>query len=264
MYEFIEHHTSIPAVLKEDACLMYNRWFVQQSDLKYRSMIISAPECSMINLHFLHKLLQDFVSTDHHPKWTESLNSFVHFVRTQCPPSQIGYINEIFPEEKDVRDGIIFRSERAKVFPIDILAISQILQALTRSALKANSRMRRSAHETLALAYLCVSYSWSRVPIREQQVREVRCEHSTNQSPSCVFNTLFGDIPIQLPEMLHEYLRSLYDPQTKRVFITSLRNLQKHFKTTIEPLNLEDSLGEITLRTLLSQPHEALGHRYRP
>lgn len=265
VYEFIEHHTSIPAILKEDAHVTYDQWVVQQSDLKYRSTIISNPECSISTLHFLQKLSQDLVSKDHHPKWTESLDSFVQFLRMQCPSSQIGHINELFPETKGVRDGVIFRLERAKAFPIDILAISKILKALTLNALKSSSRMRRSAHETLALAYLCVSYSWSRVPIREQQVLQVRyAENNTIPPSSCMFNTLFGDIPIQLPGMLHECLRSLYDPQTKRFFVTTLRNLQKHFKATIEPLNLEDSLGEITIRTLLSQSHEALGHRYRP
>ena len=267
------YNKNLPSLFHENALKYYDKWFPSANDLKIRRNIIEYPNPKDKIIDYFAKLSAKSLSKDKQNKWWESLNSFVHFLRKSLNFDDRGYLNSIFPEKMEVRHKRVIRIIPKTLYPIDIFAVSEIIQALIDKVLNGRSNSRRSAAEALGFTWLCLAFSWLYVPTYEENLHQISTEDLFRSELEIGINkeyvnilTLFGDVKIPVSKELYEYLLALaiaHEPANKLVFKQSMFSLRRSFDSVLQSIPSISKLGKITFLTLTHPPHEVIGRRYQ-
>lgn len=101
------------------------------------------------------------------------LNSFLHFLRKRSPKIR-EFINQIFPEKRDIFAGKIIRKIAPEVYPIAIDLVRDILIELVRMFKEENPRAKLITLESLALIWICLTASKLRSSIQVTDLYELK------------------------------------------------------------------------------------------
>lgn len=128
---------------------------------------------------------------EHRDVWIESLRSFLQVLRDDTDLAQKGSLEVLFPSKvsckgiklrqgyrlrrqgrgfREVETRHILRSIEETVYPIDILAASEILMNLFHAVLHGRPNSQRSAATALGFAWLCHAVGCYRLVTREELV----------------------------------------------------------------------------------------------
>lgn len=288
----------IPEYYNQKAWPLYQQWQNDEKkeifDRKCKKIPIPSKRISL--LKYLQKLaLIVSERNEHRDVWVESLRSFIQFLRDDMHLEQKGPLEILFPSKesckgmelrknyflKKIRNKIkqvegrsILRRIENTVYPIDILAASEILINLAYAVLNGRPNSQRSAAEALGFAWLCHAVGCYRLVTREEIVFSTKIDAfkvpDLNKSkefwkPTHLIgvNSLFGVIDVPISKTLYEFLLALpRDLGNTNIFSMHWESLLRTFHNKgVKPSERARNLGQITFLTFMSQPHEAIGHR---
>ncbi len=284
---------TIPEYYLQPALPLYMQWRDQERDVIYRGSIIPTP--GEINLNeYLYKL-SSWIEEKNEKRvvWIKSLKSFTQFIREDIPFELQGSLECIFPYKMEIRRGhsierigneiqeiersYILRIIEDPVYPIDILAASDILKNLANEVLEGRPNSQHVAAETLGFALLCHAVGSARIMTREKIVYRTPLIALKSADPAMQekpyqpkyyinIQTFFGFKDIPISKTLHDFLIALpRDPGSILIFTkpisTMLRTL---YDKGVAKSERARSLGKITFLTFMSQSTHWYGHRPSP
>lgn len=249
----------------------YAKWLNTHKDFQHRGNTIPSPKKRIRIPNYLSNLSKEALSHDKASKWWESLTSFISFLRWESKIEDQGYIDAVFPEEMDIFDEKIIRMVLPQEDSIDVVATSEILQALATKVLQGRKNSRRASAEVLGLAWACIALSYSRLPSREKSILDISLPNlcppaERNPLPTMNILTFLGTVSIPISQTLYDYLSALsitYNPENSKIFKLPARSLRRTLDSAIRTLPNVTKLGKITFLTFMTPPHEAIGHRYQ-
>ena len=287
-------NNSLPEYYRQPAKHLYDQWIDQENDVTLRGCQYIPPPKTLSLIDYLH-LLASLIIDTHEIRhvWLDSVSSFIAFLRQKIPPDQQGELEIIFPREREIRRDrsfakinnelkevprtYIVRKIENTVYPIDILATSDIIRHLLKHVLEGKPNAQYSAIEALAFAWLCHAISSARIMTRLDLVFSTSLTSLKASDPATPkkpfqpeyfigIRTLFGIVDIPISKTLHNLLIALPRPSSSdHIFTTPFRTLRRALQTKgVAVSNRARNLGKITFLTFLSQPHEAIGHRPAP
>jgi hypothetical protein len=290
----------MPEYYKQPAYPIYLQWLQEEKDLFYRKceiIPIPAEETSLAD--YLQKLALTVSEDDEHRAvWIESLRCFLQFLREDTNPDQRGFLERLFPSKesckgmeirkndlrileddkiKDIKRQCILRRIEDTVYPIDILATSEILIHLANAVFDGRPNSQRSAAEALGFAWLCHAVGCHRLVTREELVFSTKIDnfksldmnkHTSSKELAHFIGivSLFGIADVPISKTIYKFLFALpRDLTEKNIFTMDLDTLSRTLRNKgVKPAERARDLGQITFLTFMSQPHEAIGHRPSP
>ena len=155
---------STPEVYQELASGHYDRWIGEEKDITlFPQYIIKPPEEGESLCHYLLALHRE--AQKRRPKallW-QSLRSFAESLRHNIPLNEQGFLDCLFPREMGFCENQIIRKVPITLFPIDVLAVSQILENLVNTILFGRPNAQRAAAEALGFIWICLTGSRSNI-----------------------------------------------------------------------------------------------------
>ena len=267
----------IPEIFSQPALQFYREWLDKNLDIQdYKQYIIDPPlknHTLLQYLHHLHKLIS--IKRKLTARWKTSLRSFANFIRKEYLPEETGFLDIIFPKKMDFFRGKVIRKIPLEVYPIDILDTCSILKQLAYYILNGRPNFQQSAAEALALAWICLTSAKARTLTEEKLLHTITSNHlkikktPTKHNPNSDTHylhlpTLFWEEKIIISKTLYDYLLALCQTNQGLLFKRSLKKLRDSFNNIIVKSKLSANPAEISFLTFLSEPHDAIGHRYKP
>jgi hypothetical protein len=277
---------TIPEYFQQPAYPAYMQWKDEQKEVLYRGYTIPTPYEDQSLADYLNQLaLMASEQNEHRAVWIKSLRCFIEFLRQDTDFDQQGAIESIFPYKMEFRPGYslervgekvekierryILRRVDDAVYPIDILAASDIIKNLARTFLEGRSNSQHSAAESLGFAWLCHAVGACRLMTREERVfatpvTQLKIQETNPlKKYSIGIDSFFGAIDIPISKTLYHFLLALpRDSATDRIFSLPWRSLLRTFQEKgVKASKQACNLGNITFLTFMSQPHEVIGHR---
>lgn len=289
----------IPDYYKQLAEPVYLQWRQEEKDVFYRNCeMIPSPEGKISLAVYLQQLaLIVSEENEHRDVWIESLRCFLQFLRDDMHLDQKGFLESLFPSQEsckgmELRKGFLSihkkgKTEKAErrfilrrieeaVYPIDILAASEILKNLSIEVLNGRSNAQQSAAEALGFAWLCHAVGCYHLVTREDLVfsTELGNFRPPDLSQSKQFHpthfigisSLYGDIDVPVSKTIYDYLQELpRGSGSDRIFNMDWTTVLRTFRNKgVKPAKRAQNLGHITFLTFMSQPDEAIGQRHLP
>ncbi len=281
----------VPEYYREHALPIYLQWRDEEKEVFHRGCIIPSPSGNINLANYLQQLaLMASEENEHRAVWIKSLRCFLKFLREDTDLGQQGALEVIFPYKMEFRKGYsiqgkgekieeverryILRRVDAAASPIDILAASEITQNLAKIFLEGRPNSQHSAAEALGFAWLCHAVGSSRLITREKIIFSTPLaalkppNTKISEDPSQLqyhigIRSLFGIIEVPISKILYEFLIALpRDSKSDLIFTLPWRTLLRTFhEKGVKFSKRASNLGEISFLTLMSQPHEAIGHR---
>lgn len=281
----------------QDALPLYLQWRQEDKEVFNRNCeMIPFPDDGVPLIDYLQQLALSITEeNEHRDVWVESLRSFLQFLRDDTALDQKGPLEGLFPSHESCkgmelrRDFLLRRREESiekvechsilrnienTVYPIDILAASEILMNLSQSVLEDRPNSQRSAAEALGFAWLCHAVGCYRLVTRQNLVFSTELSRfrpfdlskpKERYKPTHFIGiiSLFGVIDIPVSKALYEFLLVLpRDPNSNRVFNMDWETVLRTFRNKgVKQSKRAENLGQITFQTFMSQPHHAIGHR---
>lgn len=275
---------------------LYQQWHMESKEVFHRKSVQIPEPRKRISLHNYLQSLTLIISekNEHRDVWIESLRSFLQFLRDDTNRDQKGSLEVLFPSKEsckgmELRQGYrlrrqgrgfrevearhILRSIEETVYPIDILAASEILTNLSHTVFHGRPNSQYSAAAALGFAWLCHAVGSYRLVTREDLLFATKID-SFRLPVSCSnpwiepsyfigIESLFGVINTPVSKTLYEFLLALpRDPNQNDIFNMDLDTISRTFRE--KGVNLSKRarhLGKITFLTFMSPPHEVIGHR---
>gem|GEM_PF-3029196 len=248
-----------------------------KSSNDYRVYGIIPPNPHEILIKYIERLRYEEFEHKHTKKlWTESLGSFLEYVKAYTQPECHGYIDVIFPQDRTPFEGKVIRKITKDKFPTNIIVVMSILKNLAEMMLWGDLRGQHCAAETLAFAWICLTSARLQLPTRINLLEEFNAStlsieerpeglHFTKRYTMKV-PTLFGAVQTEISKSLYLYLQTLgrinRDFGVEGLFFKHTeRGLRGVFSKAVKKLNLARSHGPVTFTTLTSWPTTDLHHR---
>jgi len=286
--------SSIPEYYQQPAGPVYLQWRNEQKEIFHRKTCF-IPVPGDVELGEYLRQLSNLIVDDNEKRcnWIKSLRSFLQFIRDDTDIEQQGALEVIFPYKMEIRPGYTFKHTKDgvqkvdrrsilrrvddAVFPIDILAATEIIKNLIETTLEGRSNSQQSAAEALGFALLCHAVSSYRIITREEIVFDTPITALKSPDPTkpedffkpeyfIRIKSLYGIIDVPISKTLHDLLIALpRDPTNSNIFSMDWETVLRTFRNKGVKLSKRaKNLGKITFLTFLSQPHEAIGHRHSP
>jgi hypothetical protein len=286
-----------PDYYRQLALPVYQQWRQEEKEVFHRKCIqIPEPASGESLAEYLQQLaFAASEGNEHRDVWVESLCCFLQFLREDMALDQKGFLEILFPSHesckglefrkgysielkdkkpKKVERRYILRRIEKTVYPIDILAASDILMNLILTVLEGRPNAQRSAAEALGFAWLCHAVGCYRLVTREDLIFNTEITSlkppDENQPKEWFHPThfigitsLYGTINVPISKILYEFLLALpRDQKSNRIFNMDLDTVRRTFRNKgVKQSAKAQHLGQITFLTFMSQPHEAIGHR---
>ncbi len=289
----------IPGYYNQPARPVYLQWQQEEKEVFYRKCHqIPHPTDNISLADYLRQLaLMVSEENEHRDVWIESLRCFLQFLREDTEPDQRGFLERLFPSQqsckgmelrkgsipilegleiKEVERQYILRRIESTVYPIDILAASEILKNLSMAVLQGRPNSQRSAAIALGFAWLCHAVGCYRIVTREDLVFSTELSNfrpPLNEPKQWLQPTHFigiasldGIIDIPFSKTIYEFLLALpREAGSNLIFNMDLETVSRTFRNKgVKPSARARNLGPITFLTFMSQPHHAIGHRSSP
>ncbi|MFI5342773.1 MAG: hypothetical protein ACHQUC_00975 [Chlamydiales bacterium] len=287
----------IPEYYSQSAGPLYQQWRKELKEVFHRKCEQIPPPADGVTLAAYLQLLALTVmdENEHRDVWVESLRCFLQFLREDTELEQKGLLEMLFPSKEsckgmEFRKNHLLRHDGEKiekvecrsisrkiedtVYPIDILAASEILMHLSTVVLEGRPNAQRSAAEALGFAWLCHAVGCYRLMTRENLVFSTELDSFRPldlSKPKEFFKptyfigitSLFGVIDVPVSKTLYEFLLALpRDPGSSHIFSMDWETVLRAFRNKgVKQSVRAQHLGQITFLTFMSQPHEAIGHR---
>ncbi len=199
----------------------------------------------------------------------KALRSFLHFLRQGYPQKEIGFIEHIFPQKIELRNGAIIRKVPNEVYAISQEMAAEIVIILSKICLDGRANAQHTAAECLGLCWLCLTASRLRLPVFVESLANIKLKAlRKGRYPTIEIPTLFGNRKIRISKLIANFLDALskIPPNTPRETILQkpFRSLRRAFDEALQETTFNDQLGNITFVTLLSPPHPLGQRRYQP
>ena len=157
------------------------------------------------------------------------------------------------------------------VYPIDIFATAEILQNLAHLVFEGPSNAQESAAQALGLAWVCLASGIARFMTRLEILHQLppnglkELQQSDPFKPNywLTIRTLFGKQDAPISKTLFDYLQALPHTHPHYLFGMPLGSLRRTLDRAINTSQRAQTLGKITFLTFMSEPHEAIGHRFK-
>ncbi len=284
--------TTTPEYFQQPALPVYLQWEDEEKEIIYRGTIIPKPSESQTLADYLQELsLMIVEGNEHRSVWRKSLRCFLEFLRQDTDLAQQGGIEVLFPYRMELRKGMslqrigekiqkvechhILRRVEDAVYPIDILAASDIIKNLAETFLKGRPNSQHSAGEALAFTWVCHAVGAYRLMTREEivfstSITELKAPDPSSEKKIFIepeyyigIQSLFGLIDVPISHTLHDFLKALpRDSGNTRIFSMPWRTLLRTFhEKGVQLSKKAQGLGRISFLTFMSPPHEAIGHR---
>lgn len=286
-----------PEYYSQLAWPLYQQWQREDKEVLHRKCEkIPLPSANISLLEYLQQLaLTISEENEHRDVWIESLRSFLQFLRDDTELEEKGPLEILFPSQesckgmeirknyllkgkgkdiKKVEGRVILRRIENTVYPIDILAASEILMCLANNVLEGRSDSQHSAAQALGFAWLCHAVACSRLVTRETLVFSTKlCNFRTPELSNpkergkptyfIAVSSLFGIIDVPVSKTIYEYLLALpRDSQSTLIFNMDWETVLRTFRNKgVRQSKRAQQLGPITFLTFMHQPHHAIGHR---
>ena len=188
------------------------------------------------------------------------LNSFLHFLRKRSPQVR-RFINQMFPEKRDVFAGKIIRKIAQEVYPISIDLVRDILIELVRMFKEGNPRAKLITLESLALIWICLAASKLRSSIQVSDLYKLKASsiRIKNTCNTLLIPTVGGDRVVEISGQLAHLLSIIFSipsgQQRTTIFQSSRKSLSRTLDRALTNLSLQEHLGNITYVTFMSSPH---------
>jgi hypothetical protein len=204
--------------------------------------------------------------------WWHSLRSFTDFLRKKAKLVELwGDLDIIFPEEMTIYSETIIRKVPPTIYPIDILAVAEILQNLAKHVFEGPSHAQESAAQALGLAWVCLTSGLARFMTRLEilhQLLPATLKSLPQDDPFkpnywLTIPSLFGKQDTPISKTLYDYLQALPRTHSHYLFGMPLGSLRRALDRAIHSSQRAQTLGKITFLTFMSEPHEAIGHRFQ-
>ena len=276
---------------------LYQQWRMESKELFHRKCVQIPEPRKRISLQKYLQSLALIISkkNEHRDVWIESLRSFLQFLRADTHLDQKGSLEVLFPSKesckgmelrqghrlrrqgrgfREVETQHILRSIEETVYPIDILAASEILMNLSHALFHGRPNSQYSAAAALGFAWLCHAVGCYRLVTREDLLFATKIDSfrlpvsCSNQwiEPSHFIGieSLFGVINVPISKKLYEFLLSLpRGPDQNNIFNMDLDTVSRTFREKgVDQSKRARHLGKITFLTFMSPPHEIIGHRF--
>lgn len=265
----------LPSFYSQTAKPLFDKWLELFLDIQnFHKYHIPDPlknETLYLYLERIHSIV--ISRKERRTIWWDSLRSFTHFLRDQAKQDieNLGELDVIFPEDMTIYSDTIIRKVPVTLYPIDIWAVAEILQNLCRFALEGRSNAQESAVQALGLAWVCLTSSHARCMTRLEILHELPVDNLKEvpqndllQPNHCLtIPTFFGNSNAPISETVHNYLFALHRTNPYYIFSQSLRTLRRTLDRAIAASPQAQGLGKITFLTLMHQPHEVKGHRFK-
>jgi hypothetical protein len=198
-----------------------------------------------------------------------ALRSFLHFLRQEYPQKEIGFIEHIFPQKIELRNGSIIRKVQKEVYAISQGMATEILIELAKGCLIGRPNAQHTVAECLGLCWLCLTASRLRLPVFVESLADIKLTAlRKGRYPTIEIPTLFGNRKIRISKRMANFLDALskIPPNQPRETILQkpFRSLRRAFDEALQKTSFNDQLGNITFVTLLSPPHPLGQRRYQP
>lgn len=274
----------------EPASPIYADWENSEKEIFGRGCIIPPPGNRILIEYLLH--LHSLITTmnERRAVWHKSLRSFLEYLRSDMAPDQLYPLEELLPERFEVRPGYIYRRTEGEVkkidyqtivrlvqdtaFPINFLAVSQILEHLADTILHGRPNSQHTATEAFGFSWLCLAVGARPLPALEQSLfstplSALRSTNPISDSRSeyqIQVNTLFGPAEIPVSRWLYDFLKTLPRPtDSDRIFTKSIRTLRRTLaEKGIKASKRAQGLGSISFLTFMNPSHGAFAQRYSP
>lgn len=274
-YAFAPRDRSLPSIASgnELARPYYDKWLTLERDVQsIHTYIIPQPTPTDTLQSYLEERSNEIHQNEGCKtiRW-RSLRSFATYLRDTFP-EETGFIEVLFPKKMKIFDGKVIRKVNNTIYPVDIIVAAKILQRLFHMVLEGKPDSQLGAAETLGLAWICLTSAIKRIPTELQLLHKVPISNITISKMSKDNNvlfaipTLYGPIQTTISKELANYFIALSKiaPTSNEMIIHSpLRCLHRTFQRAVDQVPEANGLGKITFLTLMSHPHEALGHRYQ-
>ncbi len=142
--------------------------------------------------------------------------------------------------------------------------VAQILQGLAREFLEGRANSQLVAAEALGLAWICLTSARRRLPTQFNLVSQIPINCLTHRQSSVAIPTFYGRSTMPISSTLNQYLNALKNIGSSNrdgFFQSKPRSLSRVLDKVVEALPSAANAGKITLLTLLSFPHPAIGQR---
>jgi len=275
----------IPKCFYEPASKFYDEWMDQDLDIQdYEKYIIQPPLNTHTLLEYLHHLdklvSEKKVKTE---RWKLSLKSFASYIRRNYLKDEPGFLNIIFPPKLELSYGRVTRNLPPEEYPIDILDTLRILKSLVQIVLRGRPNKQHTTAEVIALFWCCLLSARERtlteisllltltsdnlkkeITPNEKIFYKSASYYSDSETYYLHLPTLFWEEKIRISKTLFHYLSALSKINGGKIFSHSIKPLRVRFKGEISKIQLSANPEEIFFRTFLTEPHENIGHRFRP
>ena len=252
----------------------YERWagHIRENGVyaDFSELSISKPQDTETLLAYFLRLKEDIENQVPEKKAPRlARNSFIFFVRCieENDIDEVAFIEQIFPEDRDTRDGKIIQRIRPQTRAISEEMAGDIIKSFAYQLIHGNPIAQHYIAEALALCWLCLIASRLRMPTSLERVHAteitavlLRPEHSELLVP-----TTFGDRKVRMSHHIAKFFHtiSLLPSQYPRKTILqgSLHDLRRPFAKVLKGANINKSLKDISFLTFLTPPHR-FGERY--
>lgn len=265
----------LPSFYSQVAKPLFDKWLELFLDIQnFHAYHIPHPLKNETLYQYLERIHSIVISRkERRTIWWDSLRSFTHFLRDQAKQriENLGELDVIFPEDMTIYSDTIIRKVPVTLYPIDVWAAAEILQNLCRIALEGRPNAQESAAQALGLAWVCLASSHARFMTRLEILHELPI-NSVKKIPQndllqpnhgLTIPTFFGNSNAPVSETVHNYLLALHRANPRYIFNQPLRTLRRTLDRAIAASPQAQGLGKITFLTLMYQPHEARGHRFK-
>lgn len=288
----------IPEYYLQPALPLYQQWLQEEKELFHKQCEkIPMPDKKISLIDYLKNLsIEASEGNEHRLVWIESLCCFIQFIREDTDLELRGPLEQLFPsrdsckgmefrkgfipvlvknEIETVERRFILRRIEDTVYPIDILAAAEIIMYLFETALQGRPNVQRSSAEALGFAWLCHAVGCYRLTTREDVVFAAELNNMRPFDPNnpkeyfkpthfIGIDSLFGVIDVPISKTLYEFLLALpREGGSKRIFSMDWESILRTFRNKgVKQSERAQKLGQVTFLTLMSQPHEAIGHRH--
>lgn len=196
-----------------------------------------------------------------------ALKSFLDFVRKKHPVEEVAFIEHIFPKKMRVFHSRIIRLISPETYPIPEETAANILIELARRCRTGRPDTQLMAAECLGLCWVCLTASRLRLPVHLEVVQKIK-PIALQSGPILQVPTWFGDRPVKISHRIAKFLNALADLPSKTprktILQRPLRSLNRAFENILQTVSPNPEYGNITIASLLSQPHIFGDHRYQP
>lgn len=196
-----------------------------------------------------------------------ALKSFVDFTRKKYPTEEVAFIEHIFPKKMRLFHSRIIRLISQETYPIPEETAANILIELARRCRTGRPDAQLTAAECLGMCWVCLTASRLRLPVHLEVIQKIK-PIALQSGLTLQIPTWFGDRPVKISHRISKFLNALANLPSKTpretILQRPLRSLSRAFEDTLQTVSPNPEYGNITIASLLSQPHIFGDHRYQP